>query len=259
MDWHWVLAAIAGAAVLRWIAAPLAVHRTLRQPAKPEVRQLGPDGPELPETVANSFKTAAASLEPAGFETAGALHLPGLTGRVSGFALVLTNRRERVMALVSTLTARTPTGRKSFASCEFVTRYRDDSAVLTTNSDRLRPVGPKRPSHVVAQLPAVRDAARLYRIHRRRLERSKKDSGTAFPLDERYQEDVAAYVAGNLENEMQRQAAAGWLRLSPDLSAFQPTWKAAILWSWTSLWPAGMLRRTALRRKEREILRELGD
>ncbi len=231
-------------------------HRTLRQSASPQLAIMDAGSPALPQEVARFFDAVIDETRPLGFEVRGRLHVPRMTGRVEAFALVLIDRAEKAAALASALHTRLPGEVKEVRFVEFATQYRDETSVQTHNADRLRPFPPKRGS-AVAQLPSVREAATLYRVHRMLVARHARSSDKILLLDETFGGDVAAHTAHSLTEGVRRQAAAGRFVLTADGSQHRPTWSGAAWISWNRLWPVTAVRKAAIRRGERKLLADL--
>ncbi len=183
----------------------------------------------------------------------GRWRVPNLTGCVQAFLLVLLDRSEKTAALVSALLAELATGTRGATAVEIATRFTDGSVVITTNADRLRPF-PPLPGATVAQLPSVRDASTLDRVHRMLVRRLDEDRGRT-PRVRDDPGEASGFVASLLEDK-EKQAAAGRMRLTSDGTAYRMTWKGAALLSWNRLWPFSTMRRARLRRRERGLLRE---
>lgn len=243
-------------AVLMYVGAPVLIHQTLKQSARPELYPFPPDDPSLPDAEARDFQAVIDELGPEGFEPVTGLTLPSQTPNVKAVLLLLANRQTKDAAMASAMYAITPAGmRRSVFYVAFATRFRDGSVVQTNNSG-VPGSFPPRPGHTVGRLPSVQDAARLYRLHRALVARS--GSGRkVFRLDEEFRGDAAAYAAATMVEELEDAARAGYMALSPDGETYRPTLKGAFLMTWKQLWPTKGILRAARDRTARRLIAEL--
>jgi hypothetical protein len=255
-----LLVALLGLALLVYVGGPVLVHSKLKQAADPRLIPFPVDHPDLPKDADRTFQSVIDQLRPAGFEPVTGLAMPDQTPNVKAIMLVLANRPAKDSAFVTIAYARVVTQgsaewQKKSYSVEFVSNFRDGTAVHTTNT-RTPAVMAPWPGHAMARFPDVQNARRLYRLHRGLVARAPSP-GQVFRVDEEFRGDAAAAVAASAVEQLEAQVPAGYMYLAPDEGVYRPTWKGAFLMTWRLLWPVTALRRTALDRRARRLMAEL--
>jgi hypothetical protein len=242
--------------VFMYAGYPVVMRLILTQGARPELTPFSLDDPDLPEQEARYFRAVIEELGPEGFEPVTGLGLPSQTPLVKEVLLLLVNRQTKDAAMAVMMYAKVAPlpGRKVFYA-GFWTQFRDGMVVSTHNCTDLDGF-PPRPKHTAGRFPAVRDAGRLYRLHRALTARSGSGD-RVLRLDEEFGGDAAAYVAAMMVEELEDVDRAGYMALARDGKVYRPTWKGAFLMTWKELWPAKAIRRAARSRTARRLIAEL--
>jgi hypothetical protein len=242
--------------VALYVVVPVLVRFTQKHAAQPQYVTFSLDDVTLPREVARDFDALIDRLKPAGFEPVAVIARPRALQNIHTVQLYLANRRDKVVAGATTFyVTKDGVTRRALFYVWITTRFRDGTVLALNNS---RQIGsfPPRPGLTTEWLPSVRDPARLYRLHREMVARSGlRDK--AFPLDEEFGGDAAAYQATTSAGELDHAARAGYMELSSDGETYRPTWKGAFLMTWKLLWPANLMLRAARDRRARRLLAEL--
>ena len=236
---------------------PILIRFTMRQSAEPELHTFDVDDPMLPFEVANHFRRVRAALEPLGFEVVEGMALPDQTPRVKALLLMLVHRPNKDAALATAIYAKMH-GESTLqtAYVEFVSRYRDGTAVQTNNTEQLSAFAP-RPHITSIRLPMIRKPDRLYQLHQAAATRHNPSSRKVLRLEQEFRGDAVAYMARAMVEELEGQIQTGYMYLSPGENVYRPTWKGAFLMTWALLWPFSAIRRARRDAKARRMLREL--
>lgn len=254
----WILALIVVLLpLLPYVLGPFLIHSNLKQSAKPKVGTFPLDDPNLPKKVAGFFKRTTEALAPLGFKPVGGLTLPNQTPRVQAIALMYSQPKDKVVALASAMFTKEEGKTKLKTTyVEIVTRFLDDTIVQTNNSDVLGAF--KRRKHIITtQFPEVEEADRLYQLHRQLEQRHGGRVGKIMPLVTEFDGDAAAFLAHAIVQEVEGQIGTGYFYLAEEEEVFRPTWKGALMMTWSQLWPFKAMAIAKRNKKARELLAEL--
>jgi len=255
--WQTLVFIVGVSIALLYVVFPVIIRFTLRQSANPKLVAFHADDPKLPRAVVDHLWNVIEELEPLGFEQVQGLFLPNASPRVKLFSFLLVHRRNKDAVFVMAAYAQTPDGtRLHTAHLDIGTRFRDGSMVSTSNS-QVAGAFPLRPRQTKTRLPMVKDAARLYRLHRAVLKSHEVAAGKILRLDEEFDGDIAAYLHRSMEEELEDAAAAGYMYRSAYETVYRPTWKVAFLMTWAQLWPWKAIRAARLKSEGRRLLEQL--
>jgi hypothetical protein len=232
--------------LLVYACAPLLVRNIQVHPSRLEFAPLDLDGPVVNPRVAAEFRASEAELRPLGFLPRGTFAIVRISRNVETSVGVFEDPRTAEAAKVVIVTAR----RVFHHSLNFVSEY-DDGTVYTTSNSPLAPVTPPVPSHPDSMaFPQLRDARRLYEVHRARGPRDRRPVGVG--------DDPVALLARTEGRTFPHWVASGYYYLDEPARLYRATWKGACLMTWRSLWPVPPIRRALRRRRAARMLRELG-
>ncbi len=239
------------------VGGPLLIRWTMKHAAEPRLIPFPLDHPSLPPEVARDFQTVTDALRPDGFEPVAGLALSNQVPRVKAIVLLLANRPARALVAGMAVFGENAAGppRRVF-SVEFVTRFRDGTAVSTSNSSEPTVFAP-RPRRTTGRFPVFRDASRLYRLHQELVARAGGGQ-KVLRLDEEFGGDARATLAASMIEELEDQVQTGYLYLSPREKLYRPTCKGALLMTWKLLWPFKTIQRRRVARTARRLMTEFG-
>jgi hypothetical protein len=252
-----IFAAVIILLLLPYWAGPVLIRLTMRQAAEPDLQTFEPNDPILPREVAGHFRRVTEALKPTGFEVVQGMALPNQTPRVQALVLLLVHRANKDAALATAIYAQTPEGTKlQTAYVEIVSRFQDESAVQTNNTEQLGAF-PKRPKFTTTRLPMIRKADRLYRLHQALEKRHGSKERKILRVEDEFRGDAVAYLSRAMVEELEAQIETGYMYLSQNEGLYRPTWKGAFLMTWALLWPFSAMRRWLRDREAQRLLREL--
>ncbi|MEW5722264.1 MAG: hypothetical protein AB1896_04100 [Thermodesulfobacteriota bacterium] len=250
----YVLWIAAGLAVLFYGLAPLVVRFSLRQsvPGYMEVLSLA-DGPE---PLRGFFEEGRRGLEGEGFVFQVVLRVRDLAPHQSMVAAFFAKRPEQDSAGIFAVFEERE-GARSLGALyvEICSGFVDGREVCTNNSSLLSPFSPG-PDKMVFQLPGVRDAADLYRVHTRLMASASGMRPEKKAAPDKNQ--VADELREDIRKELERQAARGMFYFDGKAGAYRPTLKGAYLAAWRLLWPIKWIRGLRRDRRARLLLEEIG-
>jgi hypothetical protein len=223
-----------------YLVAPAHIHFNLKHAARPQYASFSLDDVTLPWQEIRDFEAVMDQLRPAGFEPVAVLAQPTAVLNVKSVQLFLANRRDKDLAGATAIYTTTDSSTHRAHSYVWIaSRFRDGTVVSVTNTTNVGGF-PTRPGFTTGQFPAVRDAARLYRLQQAMVARSGlKDK--VFRLDEEFGGDAAAYQSATSVEDLEDAARAGYMELAPGGESYRPTWKGAFLMTWQQLWPAKLI------------------
>jgi hypothetical protein len=186
-------------------------------------------------------------IEDLGFEYRGAWRHPGHS---HGRAVAVVMDRPRSGHVGKILIAFS--AHRQVISLLFETRFKDGTAVLTTNSPTLMGVSPML-GQTVLWLPELHDPRRLYDAHVRIMDHL----GTAHePVS--LTDDVAGHLRDVTERMYAHFVETGYFFRDEGSRALRPTWKGAFLLTWRQMPLIRQLCQSQRRRVTTTQLRELG-
>jgi len=240
-----------------YIGGPLLVHMSLRQPARPAFEVLDETRlRQLPEPVRDFFQQTTGELAGAGFTPAAYLfHQDPNTAGATAVLALLENRAARDAAIAVAMyvsTSGSPKLKQTYV--EFATEFAGGGEISTGNSPELH-VMAELPEKRVLRFPEIREAARLFEIHRRLVVRDAAGRAKTFRAKG---EGPAEFMRRNMQQDLAAQAEAGYFYLAEAAGVYRPTWKGAFLMAWKLLWPVSAILRMRRRRRNVELQRELG-
>jgi hypothetical protein len=139
-------------------------------------------------------------------------------------------------------------------SVAIVSYFRYGPRLTTHNNTTMLATG--TPLHAIYHFPDIKDAGRLYRLHKALAARSGLHD-KVFRLDDEFHGDAAATVAAFILDGYTDDVELGYLYPSPAEKLYRPTWKGAFLMKWKSMWPMQAIRWAAADRKARRLQAEL--
>jgi hypothetical protein len=169
--WAWLLLAVTS---LHWIG-PIAIRFTM--PLRMDFHPLRPGDPAVPAHIRKRLAEMEPRFRSLGFEPIGTVAAstdPRMFGVIAGW------RHTHDVAQLMMIGSTQPPHAILSEVVHFVTFRRDGSHVETENS-RIPMTVPPDPRNDVATLPDVRDPARLWRVHRHRVEAAIGRGGAKEP------------------------------------------------------------------------------
>lgn len=247
------LAWIFGAIVFIFVfVAPVTVKQSVKQSAQADLVLLEP-GQADPTAPLDAPRERMKAL---GFEYVATLRYAGTGGHAQIWIVLMKNKAERDLGLAVMVFKRQPgTVELTLAGqhVEFVSKFGEDASLTTSNS-AIMPVFASVPGKQIERFPMVTEERLLYRLHRRLVEPfGEKNKGRVTD------EDPVTLLRNSIRREMEGQVRTGFFQLDPAQNCYVPTWKGAYLMTWKMLPPVKQLRRALRDRRDRGLIRELGE
>ncbi len=249
-----VFAILLGGVVAMFGILPL--FSLYRQTIKAKPRFVPLDIPHLPAVQSSQIQRVVATLEKDGFTPETYLRLMDGSSTSSKYFIVLTNRADRCVALVTILTKQ-PTASAVATPGDlevtFQTRFAGGTVLETHNGRRLD-YTPALPNEMRNFLPSVRDLHRLYQLHCFAIEEhglSLRQGKVIFDEGQ-----ATEFLCGMMEESCTIQEEMGYLRQNPrdGHGIYRPTWKGAYLTTWNNVFPVTVGRWIVRAVREREVL-----
>lgn len=250
----WGLGLGAALLLLPYYLGPFVVHATQRASAVPRFEPYDAALHRTPDSIGTAVREASESLIAAGFEHVSDVFQTGFMGKASTRLGLFEKTSTGQQAVCVGMYLDSEPTRIVANHVELLASFSDGRTLLVNNSGVFG-AHAGVPGKTVEQFPTVRDPARLAAIHERLIERARGD--TSLVLRDRSQE-IPAYLSGLMIREMEQQIPLGYLRLDRSANAYRPTWRGAALMCWKLLPPVSTLRRARTRRREEQLLAELG-
>lgn len=232
-----------------FLVTPLIVRGTWRMATHPDFKQL--DLKAIDPAIARFLAGHAATLLELGFDEPTHLRLPNAAPNLTGYLIVMVNRRTGDKVMVTVLIADT-VPRSEMWYVEFSTRYDSGEVFDTLNASELNPF-PPGPQAVRTQVPGVRDVGDLLDLHRF-VQAKHAPAGTPWVYEPG---TVVEYLTEYAWSKpFDRQVARGTLYVNASGDAYRMTILGAYRIVSGLLQPIKALRELAMRREERRILSE---
>jgi hypothetical protein len=236
---------------LYYIASPILVRAATWMNPNPRIEPVWPE--YLPPEIGYYLRGAAESLTADGFAPVAHFRIAEMVPNVEALITLCINAATRDKAMAAVMVGQSGGQTRLTARyVEFSTRYADGTILDTNNTSELssfRPVPEKK----TFQLPRVQDPRMLYRVHQALMERFAPGKTKVLPSES----DMAVYLRRVFEEDFERQAAMGLLKLSTFDGRYRMTWKGAFVMTWGLLWPMKPLRIAARDRQAAGLLRSL--
>ena len=240
-----------GFLVLPFVVGPVLVYFKQEMPARPEFYPL--TDADIEAATAPEFVRRSNAMQALGFEQAA--NLQWITSGTRTFTRLFYRQETQELASVTEITAYikgqiTPPVRVHYM--EFTTEYIDEVEINTSNSTSLS-VLRKSPQKQIHYMPALSDAALLYRVHRHITAGVRGEVKPLPPLNL-----IEQQIQIDCIKTYKRQAEAGYMYLDEQRSTYRPTAKGAIIMTWKLTWPIGAVRKWHTRRNARRLLAAVG-
>ena len=215
------------------------------------------DPAHWPPAVADAMRRHEHDLYNMGFEISERFSMTGATTNVANLLTMFIDRKSGDKAMLTAMWAlNNGVWKLTTIYLEFSTRFRDGRCFDTMNSQV--PLGTfVRGAHdVKTQVPQIKDARELYRVHLYVMRKHGASGGAA---------EKVAYPPGGAENYLRRiwreshdeQVAFGRFNYNADKDVFTPTWKGAYLMTWRMLWPNSRIIRAKMNRNAQEVVAQM--
>ena len=232
-----------------YLGFPLLIRMQQRFQAHPELRELRLE--RLDRSISRFLMSRAEALFELGFEEPTLVRLPDPVPNVTGYLIMLVNRKTGDKAMVTALIGTGASANRTLY-VEFSTRFEGGEVFNTMNSNQLNAF-PPAPKAVRTQVPMVTDPQELFRLHTFVMNKhettGKKElyePGTALDY-------LVEYAFARM---YEIQADRGWLAYDRRSDTYRPTIKGAYLICWGLMPPFKWLRQAAMMRRARQILAE---
>jgi hypothetical protein len=236
--------------LLPWVLGPILIRRTCRLPREVAFQTFDPDDPETPAVVKESIAATGRALAGDGFAPRAHLLTENESPHGLAFLTLFENRPARVLARLLTLYTGRGKALKRQTALVFSTEFADGTEIATNNTQTLSN-SPPCPWRTIVNVPDVRDARELYRIHTDVVAHLSPRSAACDPV----QGDPMGHQQAYTNRERARFVDCGYTYLDPDADCYRATWKGAVLMAWKLLWPVSAVRRARLRRRTEALLR----
>ncbi len=234
--------------VAYYFGLPLLIYFQQKFPAHPKVMAL--DLAELGRPLAGFLMSRTRAVVALGFDEPLLVQIPDAAPNVDSYLIMLVNRPAGDKAMVTALIGRGEAPIQT-TYVEFSTKFEDGTVFNTLNSAQLNAF-PPAPQAVRTQVPAVTDAAELYRLHMYRMREMVGGKKVVYERDKglEYLTDVV------LVKMYDEQVLRGWLSYDQRNDAYRTTLKGAYLIVWGLLQPFKALRTAAMNRRADRILKD---
>jgi hypothetical protein len=252
----WILGGLAGTLVLlAYLGVPILIRNTSKQAAHPQLPPV--DIQTIPVEAATFMRQAAEQLMVEGFTVVDLLDNCGSVPNVKAYLVLMINRTAGDMALIGAFYGAAPDldqpMKLQALFHEFSSYFTDGSEISTLNTEQLS-VFKSRPEKRAVRLPVVRDPRTLYEAHRKVVQRDAAGRTKKLPAEGR---EVEELIRG-MQEDLEKQAKAGYLYLDTAQDAYRPTWLGAYMMTWKLMWPLNWIQRAQRDAQGRALLRSLG-
>lgn len=249
------LPGIAGIAAFLYLGAPILIKFSNVVKGSPTVERMDPA--HWPPAVADEMRRHEHDLYNMGFEISERFSMTGATTNVANLLTMFVDRKSGDKAMLTAIWAlNNGVWKLGTLYLEFSTRMRDGRCFDTMNSQVPMGTFQKGPQDVKTQVPQIKEARELYRVHLYIMRKHGVTSDAAGKV---------TFPPGGAENYLRRiwreshdeQVAFGRFNYNKTKDVFTPTWKGAYLMSWRFLWPVSRIIRAKMNRRAQEIIAEM--
>lgn len=254
----WAISTVLGLVALVYVGGPLMIWWSQKLEATPQMVPFNPDEYDWPADIDELFSTAIDELGSSGFEVTGGVLLPRAVPNVQTALVLLANRAEKDVVMVTATIAT-----NNFASLrnlylEFSTNFQDGFEYNTNNTDQLLAFPPE-PHKRTYQFVQVKEPRKLYDVHQAILNANGRHcQQKVLKVDRQFGGDAIADLLDGIREELELATKRGYLRRTSDGQYYRPTVIGAILMTWKELWPWKAIRRMKRDRSAQAILSNLG-
>lgn len=244
--WLKLLLTIAGLVAIPMIVAPIGIysHFRVNDSIYPVMYEHG----ELPEYVAQTLDRHAPAMAKLGFTVDGYAKIAGQVPNIATYLSVWRNEESADSSVVAIFLG-LPWPRELIA---FETDFSDGTRVATDNMKDANSfvADPRRDKLHVSWIDSP---TKLYQIHRRRVDNSRKGRGILPSVDA-----IAETIYLDGKAEFAGQVTAGRLQCGASPGELRTTAYGAILMAWGQIWPITSVRKYLRKRRTFRRLQELG-
>ena len=238
-----------------YLLGPLLVKFTNVVKGAPTIERMDPA--HWPPGVANEMRRHEHDLYNMGFEISERFSMTGAATNVANLLTMFVDRKSGDKAMLTAIWGlNNGVWKLGTLYLEFSTRMRDGRCFDTMNSQVPMGTFVSGPNDVKTQVPQIKDARELYRVHRYMMRKHGVTGGAS---------EKVTFPPGGAENYLRRmwreshdeQVGFGRYNYDQSKDVYTPTWKGAYLMSWRFLWPVSRIIRAQMNRRAARVIAEM--
>ena len=250
-----VLPGLFGMVAFYFLATPLIIMASMKIKAAPTIERMDPA--QWPPAVAEEMRRHEHDLYNMGFEISERFSMVGAASNVATLLTMFIDRKSGDKAMLTAMWGQANgVWKLTTIYLEFSTRFRDGRCFDTMNSKQPTGTFVQGPQEVKTQVPQVKDARELYRVHLYIMRKNGATGGAA---------EKMTYPPGGAENYLKRiwreshdeQVGFGRLNYNKTKELYTPTLPGAYLMTWRLLWPMSQIIRAKMNKKAAVIVAEM--
>lgn len=257
----WIL--IVGVVLLFFMAipyllGPFLVMFSTRFQLDPEIEPFDPEGVKFPMIAREHFVRSQWQLQELGFVPVEWMLLPATIPHLTTIAALFHKPSQSELAMATVIFADSPQVTiQTVTFVEFNLDFSSGTNVVVSNANALSSFA--TPEHVVKyQFPGNQDLKSLYEIFQRVAARSGSPRLRVDPLVTRHRGNAIDLIREDMLRELNREVDRGWMFVNHLTNQFCFRVPGAFRATWMELPPFKQIRLIANRRRNRELLTELG-
>lgn len=249
------LPGLVGFAAFLYLVTPILIKFSNVVQGAPKLERMDPA--HWPPAVANEMRRHEHDLYNMGFEISERFSMTGATTNVANLLTMFIDRKSGDKAMLTAMWGQVNgVWKLNTIYLEFSTRFRDGRCFDTMNSQVPLGTFVRGAQDVKTQVPQVKEARELYRVHRYVMRKHGATGGAA---------EKVTYPPGGAENYLRRvwreshdeQVGFGRFNYNKAKDVYTPTWKGAYLMTWRLLWPISRIVRARMNRNATALLAEM--
>ena len=250
-----VLPSLAGIFAFLYLITPLIIKFSNVVKGSPTLERMDPA--HWPPAVADEMRRHEHDLYNMGFEISERFSMTDATTNVANLLTMFIDRKSGDKAMLTAIWGlNNGVWKLKTIYLEFSTRMRDGRCFDTMNSQVPMGTFQRGPQDVKTQVPQIKDARELYRVHLFVMRKHGVADGAA---------EKMTYPPGGAENYLRRiwreshdeQVAFGRFKYNKARDVFTPTWKGAYFMTWRMLFPISSVIRAKMNRNAQEIVAQM--
>ena len=249
------LPAIVSISAFLYLVTPIIIKFSNVVKGSPTLERMDPA--HWPPGVADMMRRHEHDLYNMGFEISERFSMTGAATNVANLLTMFVDRKSGDKAMLTAMWAlNNGVWKLTTIYLEFSTRFRDGRCFDTLNSQIPSGTFARGPQDVKTQMPQIKDARELYRVHLYVMRQHAATGGAA---------EKVTFPPGGAENYLRRmwreshdeQVKFGRYVYNQNKDVYTPSWKGAYLMTWRMLWPFSRIVRAKMNRNAQILVAQM--
>ena len=240
------------------ITGPFIVLRLTKLKLHPKIETFDPESAKYPLVARDHFEESQSQLEELGFHPIAWMLLPNMMPNTSTIAIMFHKPSHSEYAMANIIfTENSTVGVQTMSYVEFQTEFTSGVEVAVLNPKTIGTF--KTPEHIEKyQFPGNRDLKFLYSVFEKIADKTGNFRHRVDALTSQYQGDPVEMLRHGMQKELNREVERGWMYVNQSAGQYRLNIFGAFRGAWLELFPFKQIRLAANRRRNRQLLDELG-